>query len=210
MTLTALALLWLSWCFLHSLLVTSAAAGLVERLWPASRRWYRLGYNAIALATFAPLLFATRALNGEALFAWQGAPGTACRLVLLLLALVLFRGGASRYDLATFLGLRQLRENRAPLLLGEEGAFAISGVFAVTRHPWYLGSLFFLWGFFPAYPAALFLAVAMLSAYLVVGAWLEERRILAEHGEAYRAYQRQVSMLFPFKWLRGLLRLVLR
>ncbi len=206
MTLPLLALLWLSWCVLHSLLVASAAAGLAERLWPASRRWYRLGYNAFALATLAPLMFVTRSLDGERLFAWQGVLGTTCRLVLLLLALVLFRGGARRYDLATFLGLRQLCENRAPLLLGEEGAFAVSGVFAVTRHPWYLGSLLFLWGFFPAYSTALLLAVVILSGYLLVGAMLEERRILAEHGDAYRAYQRQVSMFFPFKWLRGLLR----
>jgi protein-S-isoprenylcysteine O-methyltransferase Ste14 len=34
-----------------------------------------------------------------------------------------------------------------------------------------------------------------------MGAFLEERKMLAEFGEEYIGYQRRVSMLFPFKWL---------
>lgn len=40
-----------------------------------------------------------------------------------------------------------------------------------------------------------------LSAYLVIGALLEERRLVAEFGDAYRRYQEKVSIGFPLKWL---------
>jgi len=206
MTLGWLALLWVGWCALHSLLIAPPVLDRVRAHWPGSRRWYRLGYNALALATLVPLFLYTRALPGEVLFSWQGVFAWLLRLVLLLLALGLFLGGARRYDLGTFLGLRQLREGRAPLLLGKEPTFRASGIFALTRHPWYLGSLLLLWSVFPAYPPALLLAVAILSLYLPLGAWLEERKIVAEHGDAYRAYQRCVSMFLPWKWLLALWR----
>jgi protein-S-isoprenylcysteine O-methyltransferase Ste14 len=178
----------------------------VQQRWSGSRRWYRLCYNTISLVTLVPLALSTRSLPGEAVFSWQGALATILRLALLLLAFFFFWGGARRYDFATFLGLRQLRQGRESLLLGEDGAFAESGVFALTRHPWYLGSFLLLWAIFPAYPPPLLLAVAILSVYLLLGSWLEERKILAEHGDSYRAYQSRVSMFFPYKWLRGRLR----
>ena len=206
MTLAWLALLWVGWCALHSLLITPVILGWVRIRWPSYQRWYRLGYNALALASLTPLILLTRALPGEVLFSWDGAFASSLRSALLLAAFALFWGGARRYDLATFLGLRQLRESRARLLLGEEHNFTASGVFALTRHPWYLGTLVLLWAVFPSYSPALLLAVAILSLYLPLGAWLEEQKILAEHGEAYRAYQRRVSMFFPWKWLLALWR----
>lgn len=203
---TLLALLWVLWCALHSLLVARATVRWAEQRWSGSTRWYRLCYNTVSLLTLAPLVVFTRSLPGEAVFSWQGGLATMLRLVLLLLAFTLFWGGARRYDFATFIGLRQLRQGRASLLLGEEHTFVASGVFALTRHPWYLGSFLLLWALFPAYPPPLLLAVAILSGYLLLGSWLEEQKILAEHGDSYRAYQGRVSMFFPWKWIRGQLR----
>jgi protein-S-isoprenylcysteine O-methyltransferase Ste14 len=38
----------------------------------------------------------------------------------------------------------------------------------------------------------------LLTIYLVIGAKLEEKRLLEEFGDDYRAYQAQVPMLLPF------------
>lgn len=206
MPLSLLALLWVLWCALHSLLVARATVRWVEQRWFGSRRWYRLCYNTVSLVTLVPLALATRSLPGEAVLSWQGGLATMPRLALLLVAFALFWGGAQRYDFATFLGLRQLRQGQTALLLGEDRTFVASGVFALTRHPWYLGSFLLLWTLFPAYPPPLLLAVAILSGYLLLGSWLEEQKILAEHGDSYRAYQNRVSMFFPWKWLLGRLR----
>jgi protein-S-isoprenylcysteine O-methyltransferase Ste14 len=40
----------------------------------------------------------------------------------------------------------------------------------------------------------------VLSAYLVIGTLLEERKLVLEFGDKYREYQRQVSMFIPLKW----------
>jgi hypothetical protein len=41
----------------------------------------------------------------------------------------------------------------------------------------------------------------VLSAYLVVGTLLEERKLVIEFGEESRRYQSRVSMFIPVKWL---------
>jgi protein-S-isoprenylcysteine O-methyltransferase Ste14 len=41
----------------------------------------------------------------------------------------------------------------------------------------------------------------VITGYFIIGAFLEERKLLAEFGEEYIGYQRRVSMLFPFKWV---------
>jgi protein-S-isoprenylcysteine O-methyltransferase Ste14 len=43
----------------------------------------------------------------------------------------------------------------------------------------------------------------ILTSYLIVGTLLEERKLIGEFGEEYLAYQKRVSMLIPFKWLRS-------
>ncbi len=43
----------------------------------------------------------------------------------------------------------------------------------------------------------------ILTAYLVIGTLLEERKLVREFGEEYRAYQKRVSMFIPFLWLRS-------
>jgi len=48
-----------------------------------------------------------------------------------------------------------------------------------------------------------FLNNIVISAYFVIGAYLEERKLVREFGEVYREYQKNVSMLFPYKWLKA-------
>jgi protein-S-isoprenylcysteine O-methyltransferase Ste14 len=47
----------------------------------------------------------------------------------------------------------------------------------------------------------------VLSLYLVIGAFLEERKLLKEFGDDYRLYKNRVSMLFPWKWIKKKLHL---
>ena len=121
-------------------------------------------------------------------------------------AFLLFKGGAQKYDLIYFFGLKQLQTGEEHLLLSDTDEFTETGVFGITRHPWYLGSLLFIWSILPRYPLPVFLAVCILSVYLVVGTMLEERKIVAQYGDSYRRYRKRVSMLFPWKWLMRLLR----
>ena len=42
----------------------------------------------------------------------------------------------------------------------------------------------------------------VISVYFMIGAVLEERKLVLEFGEKYREYQRTVSMLFPWRCLK--------
>ena len=194
-----LGLLWILWCSLHSLLIARSLTSCLQRFLPGWYRFYRLFYNFTAAITVVPLLFMTWEVRGETVFAWQGC-WQILRFLLLLSAGVFFWGGARRYDMGSFLGLRQINSGVSSLLLSETVEFSTTGVFGLTRHPWYLGSLLLIWSILPGYSSTDLLVSAILSVYLVVGTLLEERKLLAEYGEAYRRYQRQVPMLLP--WIR--------
>jgi protein-S-isoprenylcysteine O-methyltransferase Ste14 len=42
----------------------------------------------------------------------------------------------------------------------------------------------------------------ILSSYLIVGTYLEDKKLIWEFGEKYLIYQKRVSMLVPYKWLK--------
>jgi protein-S-isoprenylcysteine O-methyltransferase Ste14 len=44
---------------------------------------------------------------------------------------------------------------------------------------------------------------SILTLYLIIGTILEENKLVLEFGEPYRLYKKNVSMLFPYKWLQS-------
>ncbi len=195
-----LCFLWLCWCIMHSLLIDTSITGAIRRRVPNGYRYYRLLYNGISFFTFIPLLIFTRGAGGEVTFSWTGS-WILVRGLFFLVSLVLFSAGSKRYDGQYFLGIKQIQTGVASTLLGESEEFSDKGIFGIIRHPWYLGSLLFIWSIHSAYSLNVFLATCILSVYLVVGTFLEERKIIAEYGDKYRDYQQRVSMLFPWKWV---------
>ena len=193
-----LIVLWLCWCGLHSLLITGAVQRWVVRRDGAWHGVYRLAYAVISLVTLLPVVWYSRSLPQSTLF----DPPLWFRLMqglLLVLALVLFIGGARAYDLGSFLGLRQWRDYRAGRPAGPP-VLCTGGILARVRHPWYGGGLALLWGL-PELTDASLVTRVILSLYLIIGAHLEERKLIALHGEPYRDYRRRVPMFFP--WRRG-------
>lgn len=192
---------WIVWCILHSLLISRKVSGFLQTLLGPFRFHYRLLYNLTAFLTLLPMMALTAAGRGEAVFSWRG-PLVVVQLLMLVLALWLFRDGAKRYDFGYLTGVRQIREQQQHALLAAGGQLSRDGSLGMIRHPWYLGSLLFLWSMLPVYHPSSVIAAGVLSVYLIVGAWLEEKKLVGEYGEQYRRYQREVSMLIPVKWLR--------
>ena len=85
-------------------------------------------------------------------------------------------------------------------MLTNDCSLDTDGVLAIVRHPWYSGGMLIVW----ARPLDLsaILTNLVVCGYFVVGAFLEERKLKAHFGRQYAAYQQQVSMFLPFKWVR--------
>lgn len=193
-----LIILWLGWCALHSLLITKNVTGYLQ---PRLGRWvpyYRLFYNCIALLTLIPVLGYTLSMEGTIVFYWQGG-FRIIQALLLVLASFFFIAGANRYDMAQFLGLRQIRADKACSALTDDCLLDTKGILNVVRHPWYTGGILLVWS--RDLRVETVLVNLVISGYFIIGAVLEERKLVGEYGTEYKAYQQRVSMLVPIKWL---------
>lgn len=190
--------LWGGWCFLHSFMITPTVTGFVQKHFEKEYQYYRIFYNFMALVTLIPVLIYSFSIKGPAVFRWEG-PFRIVQGLLAGSALLLFIGGAGRYDLAQFLGIRQVRENSTCSALTDDCHLDTGGILGMIRHPWYAGGILIVWA--RNLDTAAILTSLVITGYFIVGAFLEERKILAEFGEEYIGYQRRVSMLFPFKWV---------
>ena len=193
-----LILLWGGWCFLHSFMITPAVINLVRKRFKKANRYYRIFYNLAALVTLIPVMSYYFSMKGPPIFQWGGL----LRIIQVLLAvsaLILFIGGARRYDLAQFLGFRQFRGDNSCLTIKDDCSVDRGGILGIVRHPWYFGGILIVWA--RDLGMADILTNLVISMYFVVGAFLEERKLLMEFGDEYRDYQQRVSMLFPYKWI---------
>ncbi|MHB1421833.1 MAG: methanethiol S-methyltransferase [Gemmataceae bacterium] len=129
---------------------------------------------------------------------WEAAP-PAGRLVLY----GLFWSGWAIVLWSTFLtdhfdlfGLRQVYQHVSGRPYKPLG-FRTPALYRFVRHPIMLGFLIAFWAT-PRMSAGHLLFAAITTAYIFVAVRLEERDLVALHGEAYREYQRRVGMLFPW------------
>ena len=192
-----LALLWIAWCGLHSLLigrrVQACAGGIMGRF----GRAYRILYILLSVFTLLPVLWYQWTLPQRVILAATPALHLV-QAALFLYSTLMFYLGARVYDLRTFLGISQWRE-RAEGGHSQALPFHTDGILARVRHPWYSGGIALIWGF-GAITDVFLLTRILLTAYLFIGTLLEEQRLIAELGDPYRAYRRTVPMLIPWRW----------
>ena len=200
MTANELLLLFLAWMLyfvLHSILASLLVKTWVARRWSGLMPWYRLFFNASAIILILPPLYMTFSAPGEPLWAWRGgwfylANGIA------LLAVFGFFYSLRYYDGSEFIGLRQLRERQQRV--EDQESFRLSPLHYYVRHPWYSLGLVLIWT--RDMPPAMLVTAVSATLYFVIGAYLEERKLVVYYGDAYRQYQQRVPALIPLPWRR--------
>lgn len=79
-----------------------------------------------------------------------------------------------------------------------KGTLATTGVYARIRHPQYVGFVLVMFGFLLQWPTVLTLAMFPVLVFMYWRlARREEQEVLAEHGEAYARYMREVPAFVP-------------
>lgn len=72
------------------------------------------------------------------------------------------------------------------------------GIYSRTRHPLYLATILLLLGLAAIYPFGRVVAFSLtLIAYVLVGAYLEERKLILHYGEEYIKYKERAGFMFP-------------
>ena len=193
-------LLWILWCGLHSTLITRTVTDYMKKKLGDRYRFYRLFYNIFALVTLLPLIYYSISLRGASIFRWEG-PLAIGKYLLLVTSVCLFIAGGRHYRLSQFLGIHQIKTGSATRGLSEYDIFEASGILGVIRHPWYSAGILILW--VSDISLSTLLNNIVITAYFIIGTFLEERKLLLEFGERYREYQKHVSMLIPYKWLKA-------
>ena len=156
---------------------------------------YRLLYNFIAVISLVPVLYLLVSLPDKTLcqvpapWKYLMLAGQAVSALFLIVAVL-------QTDILSFAGLRQLVEEE------EVGNLVTNGLYSSVRHPLYTFSLMILW-FSPAMSMNSFIIYAVLTIYVLIGIFFEERKLLREFGQAYEQYKSVTPMLIPALKLRG-------
>ena len=185
-------LICLFYFFIHSALATTSVKWHIEERWPYGFRYYRLGYNFIAVAGLLLIIWCYLYLpEGYVLYRPQLLTYAAGALVMVAGLYIMYRGFKG-YRLREFLGVEALQG------LHTVERLSTDGLNAWVRHPLYSGSILFLGGFVLSqghFKAALMTVYFIL--YFIIGAYFEERKLIRQFGEEYRNYQRKVGFLIP-------------
>ena len=178
----------------HSLLATLKVKDMVRRyIGISADRTYRLFYNLIALLTFLPVLVLQVILPDERLYSIP-FPWVLLTTVIQGLAIITLFLGLLQTGLWSFLGIKQLFVvSQIP-----QTELVVRGLYRWVRHPLYVAGLLFIW-FSPVITHNTLAITVGLSVYLILGAFVEERKLISEYGAAYLHYQENTPMLVPVK-----------
>lgn len=171
-----------------------------------ARQWFKDWWTRIIpkAAERSTYVLQSAVFLGFAMWQWQPMPVTLWSLDggLAALTYAIFALGVVMVLLSTFLidhfelfGLRQIwsaNRNR-PM---PKPAFRTPFLYRIVRHPMQLGIIMVFFGT-PQMTVGHMLFALLMTAYVLIGLWFEERALLREFGDAYRDYQSRVPMLIP-------------
>jgi methanethiol S-methyltransferase len=185
-----LALFWIGFGVLHSLLAGLNLKQRFARLFPKQAKYYRLLYTLFAFLTFGLVFWYQVQLPSTFVFQrnlFTNSLGAVAALAGATIMVICIK----KYFLSLS-GLKSLFQERPAHQL------MINGIHRYVRHPLYSGTFLAIWGVFLLYPwLSLFVSNVIITAYTLIGISFEERKLLAEFGDAYTTYQKKVPKLIP-------------
>ena len=164
----------------HSLF---AADRVKKMLHGVDRKVYRLCYNIASLVMFGWVMAAYR--HSEVLYFVPGV-WSLIMYLLQLVVLAILVNCLWQTGIGAFFGLASHPAN----------SLTTTGWYSFVRHPLYLFSILFM-VLTPVMTLQWLMLTIMSTLYFVAGGVIEERRLEAKFGEAYRDYRKSVPFIIP-------------
>jgi len=184
--------LWLAWCVVHSLLNSEGPIRHTGILDTQIRRYYRFLYTVFAVASLLLVSWLTPRHHQMTIWTWYG-PFKAIQVGLWIVGGIIAVLAFRFYSGWTFLGLDAFGLPRRRIR--SEEVLITWGIYGSIRHPQFLAGLILLWSR-NLNDTDLTINI-VLSGYLLIGARIEERRLLRKWGDQYRRYMELTGRFIP-------------
>ncbi|MEO9475176.1 MAG: isoprenylcysteine carboxylmethyltransferase family protein [Cyclobacteriaceae bacterium] len=178
-----LILAWILYLALHSFLASTWMKSKI----PISARWYRLLYSIIATIGLLGLVYLMALIPPVWVYAltpflkFAGMVAASWGVIIVVAS---FR----QISMKAFLGLK--KENNKELVK--------TGLHSSVRHPIYSGTILIMVGMFASVPSLTVLLTALvIFAYLPIGVYFEEKKLIDVFGQEYLDYKENVKAIIP-------------
>ncbi len=184
-------LYFLFFAIMHSVLAMDRTKERAKKLIGKRYRYYRLIYTMISIILLLPVLIVWLRYSSSTPVVYQ-VPAVLYPFIIMirLAAIGMFGYAVLQKDILEFIGLK--REKKKTL--------TTEGAYRIVRHPLYTAGILLLTTNMRMNMLDLTMTL-LVTGYFLIGAFIEEKRLIGIFGEEYRNYQRHVSMIFPAKWL---------
>ncbi len=153
-------------------------------------RLYLPVYSLVAVLTILPLVYQLYKNPGRVLYKipspwrWLMVSG---QLIASIIAQKAFLDAPQRFKIRSQLSVPQTTE---------AGSLNIRGIYRWVRDPFLLSGLVIIW-LTPIMTVNLFIIYLLTTIYLFLGSLHWETRLVAQFGDEYREYQKQVYRIIP-------------
>jgi len=188
---TYLAISWIMYYSLHSILATDRAKTIVQSQLGNPDSW-RIIYSVVSTLGLFALLFLMATISESLL--WR--QNTALKLVSMIsitYGLIVVKLAFKGQSITAFL----TKEDR----FDERSELKVSGIYGKVRHPLYSGTILIFIGLFLFIPKiSTLIALIVTLLYLLIGIPIEEKKLILKFGDQYLSYKKKVPSLIP--WFR--------
>ena len=185
-----LALGWIIYGAIHSILASTACKGWFERKSAFIFRHYRILYIIIALVSL--LMMGILFWQTPHFLLWTKTSIAQITGIFFIICGSVIMGIISRKYFSTVKNKHDLMyDNAIPVLFKK-------GLHGFVRHPLYLGTFLLIWGLFLIFPyGSVLVTNVIITLYTILGIGYEEKKLLLVFGEKYARYKQEVPMLLP-------------
>jgi protein-S-isoprenylcysteine O-methyltransferase Ste14 len=173
----------------HSLTASSWLKSRAEVIMGGWYRHYRLIYSLFSVLTFFPAFYiwTTNTPTSPVIYS---APQPLHLPMNIIRGLCILGMGAAllENDAMTFLGLKARMQG--------VGGLKRTRLYSIVRNPIFSFAILYFWAR-PVMTSLDLLVSVLVTAYFIIGAFHEEKRLLAEYGEEYAKYKKNVPMFIP-------------